>query len=73
MNERAPQINDIDDLVADARERIAKVTTLDELKAVQLELLGKKAPLAALRQSVGGLEPEARKVVGQALNAAARG
>jgi phenylalanyl-tRNA synthetase alpha chain len=73
MNERAPQINDIDDLVADARERIAKVTTLDELKAVQLELLGKKAPLAALRQSVGGLEPEARKVVGQALNAAREG
>jgi phenylalanyl-tRNA synthetase alpha chain len=73
MNERAPQINDIDDLVADARERIAKVTTLDELKAVQLELLGKKAPLAALRQSVGGLEPEARKVVGQALNAARDG
>jgi phenylalanyl-tRNA synthetase alpha chain len=54
---------------ADARERIAKVTTLDELKALQLELLGKKAPLAALRQAVGGLDPEARKVVGRALNA----
>jgi phenylalanyl-tRNA synthetase alpha chain len=36
---------------------------------VQLELLGKKAPLAALRQSVGGLDPEARRVIGQALNA----
>jgi phenylalanyl-tRNA synthetase alpha chain len=70
MNERAPQINDIDDIVAEARERVAKVTTLDELKTVQLELLGKKAPLAALRQSVGGLEPETRKVVGQALNTA---
>jgi phenylalanyl-tRNA synthetase alpha chain len=70
MNERAPQINDIDDIVADARERAAKVTTLDELKTVQLDLLGKKAPLALLRQSVGRLDPEARKVVGQALNAA---
>jgi phenylalanyl-tRNA synthetase alpha chain len=70
MNERAPQINDIDDIVAEARERVAKVTTLDELKTVQLELLGKKAPLAALRQSVGALEPETRKVVGQALNTA---
>jgi phenylalanyl-tRNA synthetase alpha chain len=64
MNER-----DIADIEADARERIAKVTTLDELKTVQLELLGKKAPLAALRQSVGGLDPEARRVIGQALNA----
>jgi len=62
--------SDIDDIVADARERAAKVTTLDELKIVQLELLGKKAPLAVLRQAVGGLEPEARKVVGQALNTA---
>jgi phenylalanyl-tRNA synthetase alpha chain len=65
MNER-----DIADIVADARERTAKVTSLDELKALQVDLLGKKAPLAALRQSVGGLEPEARKTVGQALNAA---
>ena len=49
----------------------AKVTTLDELKIfVQLELLGKKAPLAVLRQAVGGLEPASRKVVGQALNTA---
>ena len=64
MNER-----DIADIEADARERIAKVTSLDELKTVQLELLGKKAPLAALRQSVGGLDPEARRVIGQALNA----
>jgi phenylalanyl-tRNA synthetase alpha chain len=65
MNER-----DIADIVADARERTAKVTSLDELKALQVDLLGKKAPLAALRQSVGGLDPEARKTVGQALNAA---
>jgi phenylalanyl-tRNA synthetase alpha chain len=62
--------SDIDDIVAEARERIAKVTALDELKTVQLDLLGKKAPLATLRQSVGGLDPEARKVVGQALNTA---
>jgi phenylalanyl-tRNA synthetase alpha chain len=62
--------SDIDDIVADARERIAKVTTLDELKTLQVDLLGKKAPLASLRQAVGGLDPEARKVVGQALNTA---
>jgi phenylalanyl-tRNA synthetase alpha chain len=73
MNERASQTtidpSEVADIEADARERIAKVTTLDELKALQVELLGKKAPLATLRQAVGGLEPEARKVVGQALNA----
>jgi phenylalanyl-tRNA synthetase alpha chain len=65
MNER-----DIADIVADARERVAKVTTLDELRTLQVELLGKKAPLAALRQAVGGLDPEARRVIGQALNTA---
>src|SRR6266545_1615921 len=55
---------------ADASERIAKATTLDELRALETELLGKKSRLVQLRQSLGGLDPDERKELGAALNAA---
>jgi len=58
------------DIEAEARERVAKATTLDELTAVQGELLGKKSRLTAARQALGGLPPDDRKAAGQALNAA---
>ena len=64
----APQVGDIDDIEAEARERIAKVGSLDELRALEPELIGKRSPLAALRQAVGRLDPEQRKVVGQQVN-----
>jgi phenylalanyl-tRNA synthetase alpha chain len=60
----------IDELEADATERIAKATTLDELRALESELLGKRSLLARLRQSLGSLQPEQRREGGQALNAA---
>ena len=65
----APAIGDIDEIEAEARERIAKAGSLDELRAIEPELVGKRSPLAALRQAVGKLDPEQRKVVGQAVNA----
>jgi phenylalanyl-tRNA synthetase alpha chain len=54
----------------DALERIAKLGSLDELRSLESELLGKKAPLAGLRQAVGKLDADDRRVVGQAVNAA---
>ena len=54
----------------DALERIAKLGSLDELRALESELLGKRSPLAGLRQSVGKIGPDERRVVGQAVNAA---
>jgi phenylalanyl-tRNA synthetase alpha chain len=62
--------DDIADIEADARERVAKATTLDELTAAQVELLGKRSRLTAARQALGELPPEDRKTAGQALNAA---
>jgi phenylalanyl-tRNA synthetase alpha chain len=69
-HERPDTVGEIEEIEAEARERVAKATTLDELRAVEAELLGKRSPLSGLRQRLGGLAPDDRRVVGQALNAA---
>ena len=61
---------DVEKIQEDALERIAKLGSLDELRTLESELLGKKSPLAGLRQAVGKLDPDERRVVGQAVNAA---
>jgi phenylalanyl-tRNA synthetase alpha chain len=48
--------------------RIADAGTLDELHAVEIELLGKRGALTAQRQQLGGLAPDERRSIGQALN-----
>jgi phenylalanyl-tRNA synthetase alpha chain len=58
---------------ADARERIAKATSVDELGALATELLGKKSRLSELRQSLANLDPDQRREAGAALNAAREG
>ncbi len=63
-------LGDIEQIEADAAERVAKTTTLDELRTVEPELLGKRSPLVRLRQSLGSLGPDERRQLGQALNAA---
>lgn len=60
----------IDDIQAEARERIAKATSLDDLRVAETELLGKRSKLTRLRQSLGELGPDERKATGQALNQA---
>jgi phenylalanyl-tRNA synthetase alpha chain len=61
---------DIDRIEADASTRIAEATTLDELRALDPELLGKRSPLAAVKATLGGLDPDERRTVGQAVNLA---
>ena len=61
---------DVEKIQEDALERIAKLGSLDELRTLESELLGKRSPLAGLRQAVGRLDPDERRVVGQAVNAA---
>ena len=61
---------DVEKIQEDALERIAKLGSLDELRTLESELLGKRSPLAGLRQAVGKLDPDERRVVGQAVNAA---
>jgi phenylalanyl-tRNA synthetase alpha chain len=51
-----------------ARPRIAAAATLDELDALRSELLGRRSELVALRQRLGSLDPDDRRVAGKALN-----
>jgi phenylalanyl-tRNA synthetase alpha chain len=51
-----------------ARPRIAAAATLDELDALKTELLGRRSELVALRQRLGSLDPDDRRVAGKALN-----
>ncbi|MCY4195066.1 MAG: phenylalanine--tRNA ligase subunit alpha [bacterium] len=57
-------------LVVEAERQAAAAATLDELRAVRVAVSGKRSPLADARKALGGLEPEARRAAGQALNAA---
>ena len=57
-------------LVVEAQQQAAAATTVEELSAVRTAVSGKRSPLVAARKALGGLEPEARREAGQALNAA---
>jgi phenylalanyl-tRNA synthetase alpha chain len=61
-------IDDINRIGAEAPARIAAATTLDELRAVEGELLGKKGVLTALKKGLGALDPEPRRAAGLAMN-----
>jgi phenylalanyl-tRNA synthetase alpha chain len=55
---------------ADATERIAAASTLEELRAVESTHVGKKSTLAALNQRLGSLDVDARKEAGRSINEA---
>jgi len=61
-------IDEIERIGLEARGRIAAAATLDALRAVESEVLGKKAPLTLLRRRLGALDPEERRRAGQVLN-----
>ena len=63
-------IDEIQRINEQATERIAAASTLDELRSVETEVLGKKAPLTAVKKRLGELAADERKRVGQALNEA---
>jgi phenylalanyl-tRNA synthetase alpha chain len=63
-------IEDIQRTAAEAESKVGAVRTLDELRTVELEVQGKRSPLSAFKQQLGGLDADGRRSVGQALNAA---
>jgi len=63
-------IDDIRRIADDATGRIAGAATLEELAALDRELLGKASELSGFKRQMGGLDPDARREVGGALNAA---
>jgi phenylalanyl-tRNA synthetase alpha chain len=52
----------------EAGVRLAAATTLDDLRAAETEVLGKRSPLAALNAGLGRLSPDERKEAGRLLN-----
>ncbi|CAN5166891.1 phenylalanine--tRNA ligase subunit alpha [soil metagenome] len=60
--------DEIDELVAAGTERLGAATSVDQLDSVETELLGRRSDLSAMKRSLGGLDPDARRRVGKALN-----
>jgi phenylalanyl-tRNA synthetase alpha chain len=59
---------DIEGIAGDGERAIAAAPSTDALAGVEGEYLGKRSALTRARQSLGGLEPEARKEAGRRLN-----
>lgn len=70
MTDTQQHIDRLHELSTAARERVGEATTLDELKTIEAESIGKKGELALLKKQLGSLEPDERKSVGQAVNEA---
>ncbi len=60
--------SEIDAVEADAIPRIAAASTLDHLRALDQELLGKKSHLSSFKAKLGGLDHDGRREVGGAIN-----
>ena len=61
---------DIEALVAEAEEAIAGARTTEDIQQVATQVAGKKSPLSEANRSLGRLDPEARKQLGQRLHEA---
>ena len=59
----------IDQLKTDALAQIIAAETMAALEAARVGILGKKGVLTAQLKQLGGMEPDARKEFGQAINA----
>ncbi|NLT47297.1 MAG: phenylalanine--tRNA ligase subunit alpha [Clostridiales bacterium] len=55
-------------ILQEAKDQLAAATTLAETEEVRVRLLGKKGQLTEILRSMGSLDPEERKVLGQAAN-----
>jgi len=62
-------MNDIDQLRADVLAAVAAAADTAALEAVRVDALGKKGRVTGLMKNLGGMDAEARKTAGQALNA----
>jgi phenylalanyl-tRNA synthetase alpha chain len=58
----------LEQLAADARGRIAACADLPALEALKVELFGKKGAITALLKTLGGLAPDERRAAGARIN-----
>jgi phenylalanyl-tRNA synthetase alpha chain len=62
-------MDNVEDLRGELLGAVAEASDLDALEAIRVSALGKKGRITALMKGLGGMDPEARKAAGQALNA----
>ncbi len=60
----------LDALVAEAGTLVVAATTLEGLRAVEADLIGKKGRIPGLNRTLGQMAPEERKAAGAAINEA---
>jgi phenylalanyl-tRNA synthetase alpha chain len=63
-------IDDIERIEGDAVARAASAASIDELRTLESELVGKRSALTALKQQLASMAPDDRRAAGQAVNAA---
>ena len=61
-------MQDLDALKSEIIARIDGADTLDALDALRVSELGKKGRVSLMMRELGGMDPDARKAAGQALN-----
>ena len=62
-------MDNVDTLRAELTAAIAGAESTDALDGVRVSALGKKGSITGLMKTLGGMEPDARKAAGQAINA----
>lgn len=65
-------VSEIERIDIESRDRIAAAATVADLRAIETETTGKRAPLVALKRTLGSLDVDQRRAAGQALNMAQR-
>ena len=66
----APENQNVDELLEQARAELTAASSSQELSEVRARYLGKKGSVSGLLRTLGKLEPEERKRTGAAVNAA---
>ena len=70
MTDAQQRLAELQQLCDGAVERVARAGSIDALKSVEVSTVGKRGDLALLKKQLGSLDPDQRKVVGQAVNEA---
>jgi phenylalanyl-tRNA synthetase alpha chain len=65
-------IDELTGIEADATQRIAATASLDQVRALETDLLGRRSALNGLKRGLGALDPDERRAAGLAMNEARR-
>src|SRR5437763_85249 len=61
-------VDNLERIRADGLARIAAAASVDDLRAAEAEVWGKRSELATVQRSIGGLDPDARRDAGRVIN-----